>query len=57
MGFSLLAAIESCSLFVVVMPLIVVASLGAWALGHTGFSCCGVWAQQLWLPGSRAQAW
>ena len=28
---------------------------GAWALAHTGFSC-GKWAQELWLPGSRAQA-
>ena len=26
------------------------------ALGHTGFSCCYVWAQQLWFPSSRAQA-
>ena len=23
---------------------------------HTGFSNCGMWAQELWLPGSRAQA-
>ena len=23
---------------------------------HTGFSSCGMWAQQLWLLGSRAQA-
>ena len=25
------------------------------ALGHAGISNCGSWAQQLWLPGSRAQ--
>ena len=29
---------------------------GSWALGQAGFSSCGVWAQQLWLPGCRAQA-
>ena len=23
---------------------------------HAGFSSCGMWAQQLWLTGSRAQA-
>ena len=23
---------------------------------HAGFSSCGMWAQQLWLAGSRAQA-
>ena len=26
------------------------------ALGHAGFSRCGMWARQLQLPGSRAQA-
>ena len=31
-------------------------SCKAWALGHGGFSSCGTWAQQLWFPGSRAQA-
>ena len=29
--------------------------LGAWALGHVGFSGCWVWAQHLQWPGSRAQ--
>ena len=29
---------------------------GARALGHTGFSHCGLWAHYLWFPGSRAQA-
>ena len=29
---------------------------GAQALGHAGLSSCGMWAQQLWLPGSRPQA-
>ena len=29
---------------------------GAQALGCTGFSSCGTWHQQLWLPSSRAQA-
>ena len=29
---------------------------GAWALGHSGFSSCDVWAQDLWPPGSGAQA-
>ena len=28
----------------------------AWALGNVGFSSCGTWAQELWLPGSKAQA-
>ena len=28
----------------------------AQALGHANFSSCGMWAQELWLPGSRAQA-
>ena len=28
----------------------------AQTVGHTGFSSCGMWAQQLWFPGSRAQA-
>ena len=28
----------------------------AWALGYAGFSSCGMWAQQLPLPGARAQA-
>ena len=28
-----------------------------WSMGsHTAFSGCGTWAQQLWLPVSRAQA-
>ena len=45
MGFSLLVAIESYSVVVVFMLLIVVASLGARALRRTGFSCCGMWAQ------------
>ena len=31
-------------------------SCGAWALRCVGFSCCGVWAQQVWLMGSRAGA-
>ena len=30
-------------------------SCGAQALGHSGFSSCGTWAQWLQLPGSRAQ--
>ena len=29
---------------------------GAWALGLMGFSSCGMQVQQLWLPGSGAQA-
>ena len=29
---------------------------GERALECTGFSCCGTWAPQLWLAGSRAQA-
>ena len=29
---------------------------GAQAPGHEGFSRCGLWAQQLWLTGSRALA-
>ena len=29
---------------------------GAQASGYAGFSSCGTWAQQLQLPGSRAQA-
>ena len=45
MGFSLLVAIESYSVVVVFMLLIVVASLGARVLRCTGFSCCGTWAQ------------
>ena len=28
----------------------------AWTLGHSGFSSCGSWAQELRLPGSRVQA-
>ena len=28
----------------------------AQVLGPEGFSSCGTWGQQLWLPGSRAQA-
>ena len=29
---------------------------GAQALEHSDFSSCGTWVQELWLPGSRAQA-
>ena len=29
---------------------------GAWAVGCVGFSSCGIGAQKLRLPGSRAQA-
>ena len=25
-------------------------------VGHTGFSSCGTWAQELWFPGSIAAA-
>ena len=28
----------------------------SWAPGHAGFSSCYMWAQQLWLTGSRVQA-
>ena len=31
-------------------------SCGTWAPGHVGFSSFSMWAQKLWLPGSRAQA-
>ena len=49
MGFSLLVSIESYSVVVVFMLLIVMASLGARALRRTGFSCCGMWALECWL--------
>ena len=46
---------RGCSLVAVFRLLLAVASLccGAWARGHSGFSSCGTWAQQLGLPGSR----
>ena len=28
----------------------------AWALGYVDFTSCDTWAQQLWLPNTRAQA-
>ena len=46
-----------CSLVVLCRLLIAVASHnGVLALGHAGFSSWGIEAQQLWFPGSRAQA-
>ena len=56
MGFSLAAANEGYSLAVVGRLLIAVASPVAQALGHTVFSSCGMWAQQLQLLGTRALA-
>ena len=58
-GLSLVAATGDYSLVAVCGLLIAVASLvpeHRLYLGWPGFSSCGLWAQQLWLPGSRAQA-
>ena len=67
-GFSLVYASRRRSLvevsrrrsLVEVCRLLVAAALfsgwGARALGHTGFSRCAVWAQDLGLPGSGTQA-
>ena len=55
MGFSLAVAKGSYSLVAVHGLLIAVASLVA-EDRHTGFSSFSTWAQELWLPGSRAQA-
>ena len=54
-------AFSSCSgwrlLLVTVLglPIAVASCCEAGALGYAGFSSCNTWAQQLWLPGSRAQ--
>ena len=56
-------AFSSCSkqgqLFIVVFGLLIVGAsvFGEcpWALGHTGFSSCGTWAQYMWFPGSTAK--
>ena len=56
---SLVAVSGGYSLVVVHQLLIVVASLvcfRARALGNVGFSSCGTWAQELGLPGPKAQA-
>ena len=52
--FSLVSESKGYSLVAVFRLLLAVASLcrGAWALGHSGFSSCSTWVQQLWLPGS-----
>ena len=56
-GFSLVVMRGGYSLVVMKGLLIVVTSCcGVQALGHTSFSSCGTWAQELWFPGSRAQA-
>ena len=57
-------AFSSCSkqrqLFVAMFGLLIVGASvfgeHPWALGHTGFSSCGTWAQYMWLPGSREEA-
>ena len=55
MGFSLVVESRGYSLLVVSGLLIEVASLVV-ELGSVGFSTCGMWAQQLRLQGSGAQA-
>ena len=55
-GFSLVAVSRAFSLAVACGLLTVVASRGrAQGPGCSGFSCCSTWAQELQLPGSRAQ--
>ena len=54
-GFSLVVESRGYSLLVVRGLLIEVASLVV-ELGSVGFSTCGMWAQQLRLQGSGAQA-
>ena len=49
-GFSLAVVSRGCSAAAECRLLSVV------SLEHTGFSSASTWAQQLWLPGSRAQA-
>ena len=53
-GFPLAAESRDCSSVAVRGLLIAVISLAA--LGHLGVSNCGTRAQEVWLPGSRAQA-
>ena len=45
LGLSLAVASGGCTVVAVPGLLIAVASLVAWALGHTGFSSCDTWAQ------------
>ena len=56
-GLSLVAASGGCSLLQCagfsLRWLLLLRSTGS---RHAGFSSCGMWAQQLWLAGSRAQA-
>ena len=44
LGLSLAVASGGYSVVAVLRLLIAVASLVAWALGHTGFSSCDTWA-------------
>ena len=54
-GFSVVAAsVSSCS--VQASHCTGFSCCRAWAPGSLGFRSCGMWAQELQLPGSRAQA-